>query len=87
MILQTIVFYMRQCLDKHWMWTIYRQSLDLLLCEENILKVWTNAGHILYMDKLWTIFGLSHLWPAHGQFDRFLTIIAHGQTVDKFRIL
>ena len=38
------------------MWTIYGQSLVLLLCEEMILKAWTNSGHTLYMDKLWTKF-------------------------------
>ena len=61
MIQQSIVFDIRQSLDKYWMWTIYGQSLDLLLCEENIQKAWTDAGHILYMDKLWTKFGL-HYW-------------------------
>ena len=42
------------------MWTIYGQSLVLLLCEEMILKAWTNSGHTLYIDKLWT-------YLIHGQ--------------------
>ena len=49
MIQQSIVFDIRQSLDKHWMWTIYGQSFVLLLHEETILKAWKNSGHTLFV--------------------------------------
>ena len=64
MIQQSIVFYIRQSLDKHWMWTIYGQSLVLLLWEETILKALDKLRtYLLHGQNL----DITCTWPISGQ--------------------